>query len=65
MTCAVPATNLGEHNPVDNFKGIQFHFYDNPLYDEKSNHCVNVWHCCWKSFKKIFYVTTQDDEGQL
>lgn len=52
MVNAVPATNLGEHNPVDNFKGIQFHFYDNPLYDEKSNHCVNVWHCCWKSFKK-------------
>ena len=65
MVNAVPATNLGEHNPVDNFKGIQFHFYDNPLYDEKSNHCVNVWHCCWKSFKKIYYVTTQDDEGQL
>lgn len=65
MVNAVPATNLGEHNPVDNFKGIQFHFYDNPLYDEKSNHCVNVWHCCWKSFKKIYYVTTQDDEGQV
>lgn len=65
MVNAVPATNLGEHNPVDNFKGIQFHFYDNPLYDEKSNHCVNVWHCCWKSFKKIYYVTTQDESGQL
>lgn len=35
MMNAVPANNIGEHNPVDDFKGIQFHFYDNPLYDEK------------------------------
>ena len=31
------------------------------IYDEKGNHNVNVWHCCWKSFKKINYVTTQDE----
>lgn len=64
MMNAVPANNIGEHNPVDDFKGIQFHFYDNPLYDEKNSHCINVWHCCWKSFKKIFYVTTVDETGQ-
>lgn len=23
---------------------------------------VNVWHCCWKSFKKIGFVTYQDPE---
>ena len=57
------ANNLGEKDPVDNFKGIQLHIYDNPVFDEKSKHCVNVWHCCWKSFKKIFYVTTMDEQG--
>lgn len=60
----VPANHMGDHSPVDNFKGIQLHIYDNPLYDEKSTHCVNVWHCCWKSFKKIYYVTTFDEAGQ-
>lgn len=65
MMNAVPTNNLGEHNPVDDFRGIQLHIYDNPIFDEKSQHCVNVWHCCWKSFKKIYYVTTQDEQGQL
>ena len=65
MMNAVPSNNLGEHNPVDDFRGIQLHIYDNPIFDEKSQHCVNVWHCCWKSFKKIYYVTTQDEQGQL
>lgn len=62
---AVPANNLGEHGVRDDFRGIQLHFYDNPIYDEKGNHNVNVWHCCWKSFKKINYVTTQDEQGQM
>lgn len=65
MINAVPANNLGEHGPRDDFRGIQLHFYDNPIYDEKGNHNVNVWHCCWKSFKKINYVTTQDEQGQM
>lgn len=65
MINAVPARDLGEHGPVDDFKGIQLHFYDNPMYDEKSQHCINVWHCCWKSFKKIYYVTTQDEAGNV
>lgn len=62
---AVPANNIGEHGIRDDFRGIQLHFYDNPIYDEKGNHNVNVWHCCWKSFKKINYVTTQDEQGQM
>ena len=62
---AIPANNLGEHGIRDDFRGIQLHFYDNPIYDEKGNHNVNVWHCCWKSFKKINYVTTQDEQGQM
>lgn len=65
MINAVPGRDLGEHSPLDDFKGIQLHFYDNPLYDADSTHCINVWHTCWKSFKKIYYVTTQDESGQL
>lgn len=64
MINSVPANNLGEHGPRDDFRGIQLHFYDNPLFDEKGSHNVNVWHCCWKSFKKILYVTIQDEQGQ-
>lgn len=64
MMTSVPARNLGQGSPLDDFKGIQLHIYDNPEFDEKSQHCVNVWHCCWKSFKKIYYVTTMDEQGQ-
>ena len=64
MIGQTPAHNLGEHGPVDDFKGIQLHFYDNPIFDSTGKACVNVWHCCWKSFKKIFYVTTTDEAGQ-
>lgn len=33
-------------------------FTDNPF---DSDH-INVWHCCWKSFKKIGFVTIIDPE---
>lgn len=65
MINQVPARNLGEHGPRDDFKGIQWHTYDNPMFEDATSRCVNVWHCCWKSFKKIYYVTTQDENGQL
>ncbi len=65
MINAVPAQDLGQKDIVDDFKGIQLHFYDNPLYDSTGKANVNVWHCCWKSFKKIFYVTTQDESGEV
>lgn len=61
MINAVPARNLGEHGPVD--RGIQLRFYDNPQFEGMEKHCINVWHACWKSFKKIFYVTTLDEQG--
>ena len=57
--------DAGEKGPVDNFGGgIQMHIYDNPIYDQKSRYNINVWHCCWKSFKKIYYVTLLDEAGQ-
>ena len=64
MLTSKPSNDVGEKDPVDNFNSIQMHIYDNPMYDQKSRHCVNVWHCCWKSFKKIYYVTYLDEMGQ-
>ena len=63
MLTGRPSNDMGDKDPVDNFGGIKMHIYDNPLYDQKSRHSINVWHCCWKSFKKIFYVTYMDETG--
>lgn len=63
MMTGRPANDMGEKDPVDNFNKINIHIYDNPVYDQKTRYNINVWHCCWKSFKKIYYVTIQDEEG--
>ena len=65
MLTGRPSNDIGEKDPVDNFSGIQMHIYDNPAFDQKGRHAINVWHCCWKSFKKIYYVTTTDETGQV
>lgn len=65
MIQGVPARNVGEHSPIDDFNKIVWRTYDNPLTEDFAKMYVNVWHCCWKSFKKIFYVTTQDKAGQI
>lgn len=62
MVGSTPGRNLGDRSPVD--MGIQLRIYDNPIFEGSGKSLVNVWHCCWKSFKKIFYVTTTDDAGQ-
>lgn len=62
MIGSTPDRNLGDRSPVD--MGIQLRIYDNPIFEGAGKSLVNVWHCCWKSFKKIFYVTTTDDAGQ-
>jgi len=64
MMTGRPANDYGEKDRVDNFNHINFHIYDNPQYEGRSRYCINVWHCCWKSFKKIYYVTTVDEYGQ-
>lgn len=64
MMTGRPSNDMGEKDPVDNFNHISMHIYDNPIYDQKTRSNVNVWHCCWKSFKKIYYVTTLDEMGQ-
>lgn len=62
MIGSTPGRNLGDRSPVD--MGIQLRICDNPIFEGSGKSLVNVWHCCWKSFKKIFYVTTTDDAGQ-
>lgn len=62
MIGSTSGRNLGDRSPVD--MGIQLRIYDNPIFEGSGKSLVNVWHCCWKSFKKIFYVTTTDDAGQ-
>lgn len=62
MIGSTPGRNLGDRSPVD--MGIQLRIYDNPTFEGAGKSLVNVWHCCWKSFKKIFYVTTTDEAGQ-
>lgn len=62
MIGSTPGRNLGDRSPVD--MGIQLRIYDKPIFEGSGKSLVNVWHCCWKSFKKIFYVTTTDDAGQ-
>lgn len=64
MINKVSGNSAGDKDERDLFKGIQLHFYDNPINDDASSRCVNVWHCCWKSFKKMYYVTTFDQTGQ-
>lgn len=63
MISSTPGRNLGDRSPVD--IGIQLHIYDNPIFEGAGKSLVNVWHCCWKSFKKIYYVTTEDETGQM
>lgn len=62
MIGSTPGRNLGDRSPVD--MGIQLRIYDNTIFEGAGKSLVNVWHCCWKSFKKIFYVTTTDEAGQ-
>ena len=62
MIGSTPGKNLGDRSPIDT--GIQLHIYDNPIFEGSGKSLVNVWHCCWKSFKKIYYVTTADETGQ-
>ena len=63
MLTGKPMGDMREGDPVDTGGGIQLHIYDNPEFDQKSRYCINVWHCCWKAFKKIFYVTVMDETG--
>lgn len=65
MLTSRPSNDRGDKDIVDNFGGgIQMRIYDNPMLDQKSRYAIDVYHCCWKSFKKIYYVTYLDEAGQ-
>lgn len=60
-----PIGDMPQKGPVDDFNRITMHLYDNDGVSFQNKHNVNVWHVCWKSFKKIFYVTTLDESGEV
>ena len=64
MMSGRPSNDLGDRGPTDDFAHINVRIFDNPWYDQQTRHNINVWHCCWKSFKKIYYVTYLDEAGQ-
>ena len=53
-----------EKNMLDDFNHIRMRIVDNPTYDIRARNAVNVWHVCWKSFKKVAYVTYLDEQGE-
>ena len=59
-----PIGDMLERGPVDDFNHITMHIYDKDGFAFQNKHSINVWHVCWKSFKKIFYVTVLDESGE-
>lgn len=59
-----PIGDMPERGPVDDFNHITMHIYDKDGFAFQNKHSINVWHVCWKSFKKIFYVTILDEAGE-
>lgn len=65
MLSGAPGVDNIEKDGVDTFQGIRMRSIDlSDGADMNSKHHVDVYHCCWKSFKKIFYVTTMDENGE-
>lgn len=60
-----PTSYGADKNMIDDFNHIKMRIVDNPTYDFRSRNTVNVWHTCWRSFKKIAYVTYTDEVGEI
>lgn len=60
-----PTSYGADKNMVDDFNHIKMKIVDNPTYDFRARNTVNVWHACWKSFKKIAFVTYADEAGEI
>ena len=60
-----PNSYGADKNMIDDFNRIRMRIVDNPTYDFRARNTVNVWHSCWKSFKKIAYVTYADENGEV
>ena len=55
------ASNGKDKNMVDDFNHINIRFNNNPI---ANGDLIDVYHACWKSFKKIGFVTILNEEGQ-
>lgn len=64
MLSGTPIGDMPEKGPVDDFNHITMHIYDKDGLSFQNKHSINVWHACWKSFKKIYYVTVLDEAGE-
>lgn len=53
-----------DKNMIDDFNHLKMRIVDTPTQDMTARNTVNVWHACWKSFKKIAYVTYSDEMGE-
>lgn len=60
-----PMSKGVDRNMIDDFNHINMRIVDNPTYDYQARNTVNVWHACWKSFKKVAYVTYEDENGEV
>lgn len=60
-----PSAYRADKNMIDDFNKISMRIIDNPSYDTRAQNTVNVWHACWRSFKKIAYVTYIDELGEV
>lgn len=60
-----PTSYGADKNMIDDFNHIKMKIVDNPTYDFRARNTVNVWHACWKSFKKIAFVTYEDEAGEI
>lgn len=60
-----PTSYGADKNMIDDFNHIKMRIVDNPTYDFRSRNTINVWHTCWRSFKKIAYVSYQDEQGEI
>lgn len=54
-----------DKNMVDDFNHIDMKVISHDNMDYDGDNTVSVWHACWKSFKKIAYVTYEDELGEV
>ena len=55
------AHNGKDKNMVDDFNHINIRFNNNPI---SNGDLIDVYHACWKSFKKIGFVTILNEAGE-
>ena len=56
-----PGSHGDDRGPKDDYNHIKMHINHTPF---ESGDTITVYHTCWKSFKKIGFVTIQDETGE-